>query len=82
MPRKPHIKKLDLYGIVDVSSSDPIGGEQGELYYNTSLSALKIYLNGVWTTISGGGATDGTFDFMNGSDLQYMNGNSAAFMSG
>lgn len=82
MPRKPLIKKLDLYGQVDIGGSDPSSGVDGQLFYNTATSSLKIYISGIWTAIGGGSVVDGTFDFMNGSDLQFMNGNSAAFMSG
>lgn len=81
MPRRPAIKKLDEYGIVDTGTSDPSGAEQGQLFYNTADSALKVYINGSWISISGGGV-DGTFDYMNGSDIEFMNGNAMAFMSG
>jgi hypothetical protein len=55
MPRKPLIKKLDLYGLIDYGASDPASGDDGELFYNTTTGTLKIYLSGVWTNIGAGG---------------------------
>lgn len=51
MPRVPAIKKLDLYGIVDVGASDPASGENGQLFYNTTAGALKIYVDGAWASV-------------------------------
>ena len=67
---------------VTVVASEPSGGTEGDMYYNTSDSTLYIYASGAWAAISGGGGSDGTFDFMDGNDLQFMDGNSAAYMSG
>jgi hypothetical protein len=74
MPRKPLIKKLDLYGQVDVGTSDPSYGVQGQMFYNTTEPALKIYISGAWTAISGTAPTGGTFDFIGGTDFQFIGG--------
>ena len=36
-------------------SSDPATGSEGDLYFNTTEDVLKIYVNGAWTTLTGGG---------------------------
>ena len=36
-------------------SSDPVTGSEGDLYFNTTEDVLKIYVNGAWTTLTGGG---------------------------
>lgn len=59
MPRKPLIKKLDLYGVVDYGSSDPASGVDGQLFYNTASNVLKVWFNSVWNTLSGGASGPG-----------------------
>lgn len=68
--------------LVFVGLSPPSNIGTGSLWYDTSASKLKIYINGSWVEISGSAVADGTFDFMDGNDLQFMDGNSAAYMSG
>jgi hypothetical protein len=46
---------LTPIGIVNLES-DPATGSEGEIYYNSTDDILKIYVNGSWTPIEGGGA--------------------------
>jgi hypothetical protein len=45
---------LTPIGIVNLAS-DPVTGSEGEIYYNSTDDILKIYVNGSWTPIEGGG---------------------------
>ena len=36
-------------------ASDPAIGSEGDIYFNTTSDVLKIYVNGAWTTLTGGG---------------------------
>ena len=36
-------------------SSDPATGSEGDLYFNTTDNVVKIYVDGVWTELQGGG---------------------------
>ena len=47
-------KFLTPIGIVNLAS-DPASGSEGQLYYNTTDDILKIYVNGAWSPIEGGG---------------------------
>lgn len=38
------------------SSSDPASASDGDIYYNTSTSKLRIYSNSAWTDVSSGGS--------------------------
>lgn len=40
--------------VADVESSDPATGQQGEMYYNTSTSELRIHVDGNWVSIAAG----------------------------
>lgn len=59
---------------VRIVASDPSGGQLGELIYNTTTSELKIWVNGAWVAISGGGTSGGTFDFVDGGEFQFVDG--------
>ena len=45
---------LTTIGIVNLVS-DPATGSEGQIYYNSTDDILKIYVNGAWTAIEGGG---------------------------
>jgi hypothetical protein len=47
-------KFLTPIGIVNLAS-DPATGSEGQIYYNSTDDILKIYVNGAWTAIEGGG---------------------------
>jgi hypothetical protein len=47
-------KFLTPIGLVNLAS-DPASGSEGQIYYNTTDDVLKIYVNGAWTTLTGGG---------------------------
>ena len=47
-------KFLTPIGIVNLAS-DPASGSEGQIYYNSTDDILKIYVNGVWSPIEGGG---------------------------
>lgn len=80
MPRKPLIKKLDLYGVVDVGSTDPSTAESGELFYNTTSSQLKIYISGAWAVVGSGTATiDGVFITEDGDYIMTEDGDNLAY---
>jgi hypothetical protein len=36
-------------------ASDPATGSEGDLYFNTTNDVVKIYINGAWTELQGGG---------------------------
>lgn len=36
-------------------SSDPVSANEGDFYYNTTSDVLKVYANGSWVNVSGGG---------------------------
>jgi hypothetical protein len=80
MPYKPMVKKLDLYGVVDVGATDPSSGVQGQLFYNTTDSLLKIYISGVWSTVgSGSTEPDGIYITMDGDYLVTPEGDYLAY---
>ena len=37
-------------------ASNPATGAEGDIYYNTTSDSLKIYSNGLWSDLAGGGA--------------------------
>ena len=48
-------------------SSDPVGSYVGEIYYNTSINALKFYNGSTWSIIgtgSGGSGTSNSFQVL------------------
>jgi hypothetical protein len=45
---------LTPIGILNLAS-DPATGSDGQIYYNSTSDILKIYVNGAWTAIEGGG---------------------------
>jgi hypothetical protein len=47
-------KFLTPIGILNLAS-DPATGSDGQIYYNSTSDILKIYVNGAWTAIEGGG---------------------------
>jgi hypothetical protein len=47
-------KFLTPLGLVSLSS-DPATGSEGQLYFNTTSDVIKIYSNGVWSELTGGG---------------------------
>lgn len=65
-----------------ISSTEPTTAKEGALYYDTITDSLYVYVNGQWVIAVVGVGTDGPFDFMDGQDFQYMDGNSAGFMTG
>ena len=60
------------YALVTLSAVEPVSGLEGELYYNTVDSSLYIYVNGVWTAISGGTPAGGSFDFIDGTEFEFI----------
>ena len=47
-------------------STDPVGTYAGEIYYNTSSSALKIYNGSTWSLLTGsGGGSSGSLEVLN-----------------
>jgi len=63
-----------------IVTSDPADGFDGQIIYNTTDSTLKVWANGQWNSISGGTA-GGTFDFIDGTDMQFIDGTYADFIS-
>jgi len=51
MAFKPKIKKLDLYGRVPIGTSDPASGTDGDLFYNTTDEAFRIWITDAWVDI-------------------------------
>jgi len=51
-------KFLTPLGLVSLSS-DPATGSEGQLYFNTTDDVVKIYSNGVWSELTGGGGGSG-----------------------
>jgi hypothetical protein len=49
-------KFLTPLGLVSLSS-DPATGSEGQLYFNTTSDVVKIYSNGVWSELTGGGGS-------------------------
>lgn len=47
-------KFLTPIGLVSLAS-DPASGSEGQLYFNTTDDVVKIYANGAWTELTGGG---------------------------
>ena len=47
-------KFLTPIGLVSLPS-DPATGIEGQVYFNTTIDSIKIYANGVWTELQGGG---------------------------
>lgn len=82
MSKRPQLKKLDVYGIVDTGASDPAVGEDGELFYNTTSSSLKIWITSAWVAIGtgGGGGFAGSFYFTSGDGLYFVDGNEMSFV--
>jgi len=39
-------------------ASDPASGSEGEIYFNTVSKSLKLYKNGAWEELTGGGGND------------------------
>jgi len=60
---------------VGTGSADPSTPSGGDLFYNTTLTALRAYINGAWVSLGagGGGGTPG------GSNTQLQYNNSGAF---
>jgi hypothetical protein len=50
---KKFLTPLGLVGL----ASDPETGSEGQLYFNTTDDVVRVYANGVWTELSGGGAS-------------------------
>jgi hypothetical protein len=50
---KKFLTPLGLVGL----ASDPATGSEGQLYFNTTDDVIRVYANGVWTELSGGGAS-------------------------
>jgi hypothetical protein len=48
---KKFLTPLGLVGL----ASDPVTGSEGQLYFNTTNDVVKVYANGEWTTLTGGG---------------------------
>lgn len=38
-------------------STDPASADEGDIYYNTDSDVIRLYANGSWTTVGGGGGT-------------------------
>jgi hypothetical protein len=49
-------KFLTPLGIVGLAS-DPATGSEGQLYFNTTDDVVKVYANGAWTELTGGGGS-------------------------
>jgi hypothetical protein len=49
-------KFLTPIGLVSLPS-DPASGSEGQLYFNTTIDVVKIYSNGIWSELTGGGAS-------------------------
>jgi hypothetical protein len=49
-------KFLTPIGLVSLPS-DPATGSEGQLYFNTTTDVVKIYSNGAWSELSGGGGS-------------------------
>lgn len=81
MAIRPQLKKLDRYGIVPYGTSDPAGAN-GDLFYNTASSELKIYING-WQVIgsSGGGGFSGTFFFVDETGAYFVDETEMSFVA-
>jgi hypothetical protein len=47
-------------GLVNLAS-DPATGSEGELYFNTTDDVIKVYVNGAWTELTGGGGSASSF---------------------
>jgi len=45
---------LTPIGLVSLAS-DPASGSEGQLYFNTTDDVVKVYVNGVWSELTGGG---------------------------
>jgi hypothetical protein len=48
-------KFLTPIGLVSLPS-DPATGIEGQLYFNTTNDLVKVYSNGAWTELTGGGS--------------------------
>lgn len=59
---------------VRLVTNDPSGGLIGELIYNTIDSELKIWTGTSWVAIGGTTTVGGTFDYMDGTPLQFVDG--------
>jgi hypothetical protein len=45
-------------------SSDPQGSVAGEIYYNTTVGALKIYNGSIWSLLTGGGGSSSSLEVL------------------
>jgi hypothetical protein len=52
-------KFLTPIGLVSLPS-DPANGVEGQVYFNTTIDSIKIYANGVWAQLQGGGGSGST----------------------
>ena len=46
---------LDLHASVLISGTQPTSPNQGDTWFNSTTDELNIYVNGVWTPVSGSG---------------------------
>jgi hypothetical protein len=51
---------LTPIGLVSLPS-DPANGVEGQVYFNTTIDAIKIYVNGAWQELQGGGGSGSAF---------------------
>ena len=59
MASKKFLNPINLVNL----ASDPSSPVEGDIYYNTTSDAVKVYANGAWASIgSGGAAVDGLSD--------------------
>ena len=66
---------------ITVTDTEPTTTKEGLTYFDTTVDSLRIYVNGEWVVAVAGAGSDGPFDFMNGEDMQYMNGENISFMA-
>lgn len=65
---------------VNLVASDPASAAEGDMIYNTTDGALKVYYNGAWVTIGSGTSDTATFDFMDDTDFLFMDDTGFDFM--
>jgi hypothetical protein len=56
---KKFLTPLGLVGL----ASDPATGSEGQLYFNTTDDVVKVYSNGAWAELSGGGSGSVSIDY-------------------
>jgi hypothetical protein len=56
MANKKFLNPINLVNL----ASDPSTANDGDIYYNTTADAVKVYANGVWVVIGAGGTGDGS----------------------